>query len=101
MAISTDGLIFKAREPVSSEADAASKTDPDQSSPWPRIGANRINPRLEAVRAPLEFLREGRPGLILDPSCRYLRGGFEARYVWTEEVDTSGNKRKVPNKKLE
>ncbi|SDW15729.1 hypothetical protein SAMN05444336_101270 [Albimonas donghaensis] len=65
-----------------------------------RIGANRINPRLEAVRAPLEFLREGRPGLILDPSCRYLRGGFEARYVWTEEVDASGNKRKIPNKKL-
>ncbi|SFI60494.1 hypothetical protein [Albimonas pacifica] len=63
-------------------------------------GGNRIQPRLEAVRAWLDFVREGEPGLLIDPRCRFLRGGMEARYVWAEEVDTSGNKRKVPNKRL-
>lgn len=65
-----------------------------------RIGTNRIQPRLEAVRAPLEFLHGGQPGLLIDPSCTYLIAGFEARYVWVEEVDASGDKRKVPNKKF-
>ncbi|MEM9782158.1 MAG: hypothetical protein AAF899_06750 [Pseudomonadota bacterium] len=63
------------------------------------VGGNRINPRLEAVRAPLEHLHEGQPGLLIDPSCTYTRAGFQARYVWTEEVTPTGNKRKVPNKK--
>ncbi|SDI56473.1 hypothetical protein [Salipiger marinus] len=65
------------------------------------IGQNRIQPRLEAVRAALEApLEAGEPGLLIDPSCRFLIRGFEARYVWGEEVDSSGDKRKVPNKKL-
>lgn len=63
-------------------------------------GGNRVQPRLEIVRAWLDFVREGEPGLLIDESCRFLRGGMEARYVWTEEIDASGNKRKVPNKKL-
>ncbi|MES2815335.1 MAG: hypothetical protein V4720_10605 [Pseudomonadota bacterium] len=65
-----------------------------------RIGTNRIQPRLEAVRASLEFVQGGRPGLLIDPSCKFLIRGFEARYVWKDEVDASGDKRKVPDKSL-
>lgn len=65
-----------------------------------KVGANRIQPRLEAVRAALEYLHGGRPGLLIDPACRYLIAGFEARYVWTEETDASGARRKVPDKRL-
>ncbi|MFN3953230.1 MAG: hypothetical protein ACK4LQ_02175 [Pararhodobacter sp.] len=65
-----------------------------------RIGTNRLQPRLEAVRAALEFLRGGTPGLVIDPSCRFLIAGFEARYVWTDEITPSGDKRKVPDKRL-
>jgi hypothetical protein len=65
-----------------------------------RLGTNRLQPRLEAVRAPLEFVQGGRPGLIIDPSAKFLIRGFEARYVWTDEVDASGDKRKVPDKRL-
>ena len=63
-----------------------------------RMGTNRINPRLEAVRAQLEFIRNGKPGILIDPSCKYLIAGFEARYVWAEEINASGDKRKVPDK---
>lgn len=63
-----------------------------------RLGTNRIQPRLEAVRAALEFIRGGQPGLLIDPSCRFLIRGFEARYVWAEDVDRTGDKRKVPDK---
>jgi hypothetical protein len=65
-----------------------------------RIGANRLQPRLEAVRAALEFMHGGEPGLLIDPSCKFLIRGFEARYVWTDQIDASGDKRKVPNKQL-
>ena len=65
-----------------------------------RIGTNRINPRLEAVRAALDApLVGGAPGILIDPSCRFLIRGFEARYVWTEEINQSGDKRKVPDKR--
>lgn len=66
-----------------------------------RIGTNRIQPRLEAVRAPLEApIIAGEPGLLIDPSCAFLIAGFEARYVWTDEVNAQGDKRKVPDKSL-
>lgn len=65
-----------------------------------RIGANRLAPRLEAVRAALEFIHAGEPGVLIDPSCKFLIRGFEARYVWTDEIDASGDKRKVPDKHL-
>lgn len=65
-----------------------------------KIGTNRLQPRLEAVRAALEFMHGGQPGLLVDPSCRLLIAGFEARYVWTDQVDASGDKRKVPDKRL-
>jgi len=63
-----------------------------------RIAANRIQPRLEALRAPMEFVEAGQPGLLIDPCCKMLIRGFEARYVWTEEVNASGDKRKIPDK---
>lgn len=66
-----------------------------------RIGTNRIQPRLEAVRAALEApIDAGRTGLLIDPSCKFLIAGFEARYVWTDEVNAQGDKRKVPDKSL-
>lgn len=66
-----------------------------------RIGTNRLQPRLEAVRAALEApIHAGRVGLLLDPSCAFLIAGFEARYVWTDEVNAQGDKRKVPDKSL-
>lgn len=65
-----------------------------------KIGTNRLQPRLEAVRAPLEFIQGGQPGLLIDPSCKFLIRGFEARYVWTDQIDASGDKRKVPDKSL-
>lgn len=65
-----------------------------------RIGTNRLQPRLEQVRAALEFIHGGQPGLLIDPSCRFVIRGFEARYVWAEEIDASGDRRKVPNKRL-
>lgn len=66
-----------------------------------RIGTNRITPRLEAVRASLEApIHAGAPGLLIDPGCTFLIAGFEARYVWTFEVNDNGDKRKVPDKRL-
>lgn len=66
-----------------------------------RIGTNRLQPRLEAVRAALEYIDGGQPGLLIDgPHCPYLQAGFEARYVWTDEINASGDRRKVPDKSL-
>lgn len=66
-----------------------------------RIGSNRIQPRLEAVRAALEYLHGGEPGLLVCPvGCRFLPAAFEARYVWTDEVNASGDRRKVPDKRI-
>lgn len=36
--------------------------------------------RIEAVSAPLNRLVDGQPGLLLDPSCTYLRKGFNGGY---------------------
>lgn len=63
-----------------------------------RIGTNRIQPRLEALRAPMEYIDGGKPGLLIDPSMRFFIRGLESRYVWTTEVNNSGDKRKVPDK---
>ncbi len=63
-----------------------------------RVGTNRIQPRLEALRAPMEYLDGGKPGLLLDPGMKFAIRGLEARYVWTDQIDKSGDKRKVPDK---
>lgn len=65
-----------------------------------RIGTNRIQPRLEAVRAALEApLEATQPGLLIDPSCKFLIRGFASRYVWTDDTDRTGDKRKIPDKR--
>ncbi len=65
-----------------------------------REGANRIGARLEAIRASLDFIYSGEPGLLIDPSCKSLIAGFTARYVWVEKVNKTGDKKKVPDKTL-
>lgn len=65
-----------------------------------RIGTNRIQPRLEAIRAALEFVHGGKPGMILSPRMKFMIRGFEARYVWTEEITSTGDKNKIPDKRL-
>lgn len=66
-----------------------------------RIGTNRIQPRLEAVRAALEApVHAGEPGLLIDPACKSLIRAFQARYVWKEDIDHTGDKRKIPDKSV-
>lgn len=66
-----------------------------------RIGSNRITPRLEAVRASLEYVHGGEPGVLIDgQACPLLWAAFEARYVWKDEINQSGDTRKVPDKSI-
>lgn len=46
---------------------------------------NDPNRRWEAVRQPLTRLVDGRPGLILDPSCTHLHKGFVSGYVYDKD----------------
>lgn len=62
------------------------------------FGANRIEPRLNAYRAALDHMQLGQPGLVIDPACRMLIRGFEAKYVWKEDVDRAGNRTRRPKK---
>ncbi|MEO5376128.1 MAG: hypothetical protein H7840_18080 [Alphaproteobacteria bacterium] len=41
---------------------------------------NRLTLRLEAVRLPLTRLLDGQPGLIVSPTCKTLRKGFNSGY---------------------
>lgn len=61
-------------------------------------GGNRIEPRLAAIRAALDHVRQGQPGLLIDPSCGLLIRGFAADYVWADEVDRAGNRTTKPRK---
>jgi hypothetical protein len=63
------------------------------------FGANRIEPRLNAIRGALDHLHMGAPGMEIDPGCRMLIRGFEAKYVWKDDVDHSGNRTRKPKKK--
>lgn len=50
----------------------------------PTSGAmsNAFTPRREAVAKHLTSLVDGKPGLLLDPSCHMLRRGFNGRYKY-------------------
>lgn len=61
-------------------------------------GANRIEPRLNAIRAALDSFQGGQPGLLIDPGCRMLIRAFVADYVWAEEIDKAGNRTTRPKK---
>lgn len=60
---------------------------------------NRIEPRLEAVRARLNASPGGRPGLLVSTTARMLRRGFNNGYV-IERIQTSagGRFRDLPTK---
>lgn len=62
-------------------------------------GNNRIAPRLRAIRGALDWLHRGEPGLSIDRSCRNLIRGFEAAYVWGEDLDKAGTKTTKPKKR--
>ena len=64
------------------------------------VRGNRVTPRIEAVRSLLVANRGGRPGLLLDPSCKVLRRGFNNGYV-IQRIrlsDGSGRWRDAPDK---
>lgn len=45
------------------------------------VRGNRISPRIEAVRSRLTNNAGAKPGLLLSPSCKVLRRGFNNGYV--------------------
>ncbi|MEM6577948.1 MAG: hypothetical protein AAF678_05605 [Pseudomonadota bacterium] len=61
-------------------------------------GMNRIQPRLNAVRAALDWIWRGQPGLLIDPSCKLLIKGFGGSYVWAREADKDGKGTVKPKK---
>jgi hypothetical protein len=65
-----------------------------------RIGTNRIGPRLEGIRAALEFVHGGRAGITICPTNKPTIAAFAARYVWADEIDRNGDKRKIPDKSI-
>lgn len=62
-------------------------------------GANRIPPRLRALRAALDWVHRGEPGLLIDPGCRVLIRGFEAAYCWAQEADRDSSATAKPKKR--
>ncbi len=51
---------------------------------------NALLARLEAVRRPLSRLIDGRPGILISPSCRVLRKGFASGYRYRRVVTAGG-----------
>jgi hypothetical protein len=47
---------------------------------------------MEAVRVPLTRLIDGRPGLVISPTCRVLRKGFNSGYRY-RRVQLAGSER--------
>ncbi len=64
-----------------------------------RLGGNRIAPRLAVWRAAMEWDHFGEPGLLIDPSCKWLRRGLENDYVWAQDADKAENAGRVPKKR--
>jgi hypothetical protein len=60
---------------------------------------NRLEPRLESVRARLNATPGGRPAVLFSPTCKMLRRGFAGGYV-IERIKTSvgGRFRDLPTK---
>lgn len=57
------------------------------------IKANRINPRLEAVREVLRKTIDGQPSMIISDKCKVFREGFNRGYVVTRvEYSTGGGR---------
>lgn len=61
--------------------------------------SNEIAIRLEAVRGPLISLgRDGRPQLVINPSCKWVRRGFASDYKWEERNPKQPGARLKPQK---
>lgn len=61
--------------------------------------SNEIALRQEAVRGPLSTLaRDGRPMLIVNPSCRWVIRGFTTDYKWEEHDPKQPGKKLKPKK---
>lgn len=64
------------------------------------FGANRWEPRLAALRASMDWVWRGQPGLLISgPDCPLLCRGFEVGFVWGEEIDKAGNRTTKPKKR--
>lgn len=64
-----------------------------------RLGGNRIEPRLAVWRAAMDWEHFGEPGLVIDPSCKWLLRGLENDYVWAQDADKAENRGRVPKKR--
>lgn len=60
--------------------------------------SNEISLRLEAVRGGLNTWRDGRPMLMINPSCKWLRAGFVADYKYEERDPKQPGKTLKPQK---
>lgn len=66
------------------------------------LPSNLITPRLQAVRTPLKRMIGGRePGLIISPTCKMLRKGFNSMYRY-RRIKVGGGERftEVPEKNI-
>lgn len=64
-----------------------------------RLGGNRTAPRLAVWRAAMEWDHFGEPGLLIDPSCKWLKRGLANDYVWAQDADKAENGGRVPKKR--
>lgn len=64
-----------------------------------RLGGNRIEPRLAVWRAAMDWQHFGDPGLLIDPSCKWLLRGLENDYVWAQDAEKAENRKRIPKKR--
>jgi len=60
--------------------------------PFRQAPSNSLTPRLEAVRLPLSRLIDGQPGLLISPTCKVLRKGFNSGYRFKRIKAADGEK---------
>ena len=64
-----------------------------------RLGGNRVEPRLAVWRAAMDWNHFGEPGLLIDPSCKWILRGLENDYVWAQDPDKAENRGRSPKKR--
>ena len=57
----------------------------------PEAGDQSIDARLEAVRKPLNTMRDGEPGILVSPRCKMIRKGFNGGYRY-RRMQVSGTR---------
>ena len=58
----------------------------------------QIDKRLETVKDWLRMAVQGGPGLLVDPGCHRLIGGFQGGYYYQRVGSAEGQIRAIPNK---